>query len=154
MGTKLTAERTRQVMDVLATGVGPMETARLTGVSKSKVYRMHHSVGGVYRPPTVTYSKRYLDRDERYEIARLWEAGESMTDIAALIGRATSTVSRELDRNANPETERYEPERADRMAYDSSAGPKNQSCPGRRSCARKCRKCWTRGTPRTRCRVG
>jgi hypothetical protein len=59
----------RRVMDLLAAGFGPMDAARQTGVSKSAIYRMHHKVGGVYRPPTVTYSKRYLDREERYEIA-------------------------------------------------------------------------------------
>ena len=69
----------RQVMDLLTTGIGPMEAARQTGVSKSTVYLMHHSVGGVYRPQTVTYSKRYLDRDERYEIARLRDVGHSIT---------------------------------------------------------------------------
>ena len=42
----------RRVMDLLAAGLGPMEAARQTGVSKSAIYRMHHRVGGVYRPPT------------------------------------------------------------------------------------------------------
>jgi hypothetical protein len=41
-------------------------------VSKSQVYRWHHSVGGVYRPPAAApCSTRFLDREERYEIARL-----------------------------------------------------------------------------------
>ena len=52
-----------------------MQAARLSGVSKSYVYQLHHSLGGVYRPPHVEYSDRYLDRDERYELARLLEAG-------------------------------------------------------------------------------
>ncbi len=69
----------RQVLDLLTTGIGPMETSRQTGVSKTTVYKIHHSVGGVYRPQTVTYSKRYLDRDERYEIARLRDAGHTIT---------------------------------------------------------------------------
>jgi len=114
----------RHVMDLLATGMGPMEAARQTGVSKSAIYRMHHSVGGVYRPPTVTYSKRYLDREERYEIARLWDAGNTITDVAKMVRRSKSTVSRELKRNANPGTDRYEPERADRLAWDRQRRPK------------------------------
>ena len=114
----------RQVLDLLATGIGPMEAARQTGVSKTTIYQMHHSVGGVYRPATVTYSKRYLDRDERYEIARLRDAGNTITDIAAMLGRSKSTVSRELDRNANPRTGEYEPERADRLAWDRQRRPK------------------------------
>ena len=120
----------RRVMDLLAAGIGPMEVARQTGVSKSAMYRMHHSVGGVYRPPTVTYSKRYLDRDERYEIARLREAGDTITDVAEMLGRSKSTVSRELDRNANPRTERYEPERADRLAWDRQRRPKESKLSG------------------------
>lgn len=120
----------RRVMDLLSAGLGPMEVARQTGVSKSAIYRMHHSVGGVYRPPTVTYSKRYLDRDERYEIARLREAGHTITSVAAALGRSKSTVSRELDRNANPATGRYEPERADRLAFDRQRRPKESKLSG------------------------
>ena len=123
----------RRVMDLLSTGIGPMEVARQTGVSMSKVYLMHHSVGGVYRPPTTTYSKRYLDRDERYEMARLRDAGHSIRHVAGMLGRSPSTVSRELDRNANPRTGRYEPERADRLAWDRQRRPKasklSQSAP-------------------------
>ena len=123
----------RRVMDLLSTGIGPMEVARQTGVSMSKVYLMHHSVGGVYRPPTTTYSKRYLDRDERYEMARLRDAGHSIRHVAGRLGRSPSTVSRELDRNANPRTGRYEPERADRLAWDRQRRPKasklSQSAP-------------------------
>ncbi len=115
----------RQVLDLLTTGIGPMETARQTGVSKTTVYKIHHSVGGVYRPQTVTYSKRYLDRDERYEIARLRDVGNTITDIAAMLGRSKSTVSRELDRNANPETGRYEPERAERLSWERQRRPKS-----------------------------
>jgi IS30 family transposase len=120
----------RRVMDLLATGIGPMEVARQSGVSKSFIYRLHHSVGGVYRPSTVTYSKRYLDRDERYEIARLWDAGNTITDVAEMLGRSKSTVSRELKRNANPKTDRYEPERADRLAWERQRRPKESKLSG------------------------
>jgi len=120
----------RRVMDLLAAGFGPMDAARQTGVSKSAIYRMHHRVGGVYRPATVTYSKRYLDREERYEIARLRDAGNTITDVAERLGRSKSTVSRELKRNANPRTEQYEPERADRLAWDRQRRPKESKLSG------------------------
>ncbi len=120
----------RQVLDLLTTGIGPMETSRQTGVSKTTVYKIHHSVGGVYRPQTVTYSKRYLDRDERYEIARLRDAGHTITDVAEMLKRSKSTVSRELDRNANPETGRYEPERAERLAWERQRRPKESKLSG------------------------
>ena len=85
---------------------------------------MHHSVGGVYRPPTTSYSERYLDREERYEIARLREAGHTITAVASALGRSKSTISRELKRNANPATKRYEPERAHRLAWERQRRPK------------------------------
>ena len=66
MPEKLCEERRRLVLDLLSQGHGPMEVARRSGVSKSYIYRLHHSLGGVYRPAGVTYSDRYLDRDDRY----------------------------------------------------------------------------------------
>jgi IS30 family transposase len=114
----------RRVMDLLATGIGPMEVSRRTGVSKSKVYVMHHRVGGVYRPADAKYCDRYLDRDERYEIARLREAGHAIRAIADMVGRSPATVSRELRRNVHDKTGRYEPERADRLAWERQRRPK------------------------------
>lgn len=114
----------RRVVDLLATGIGPMEVSRRTGVSKSKVYVMHHRVGGVYRPADAKYCDRYLDRDERYEIARLKEAGHAIRAIGKLLGRSPSTISRELRRNEHERTGRYEPERADRLAWERQRRPK------------------------------
>jgi IS30 family transposase len=45
-------------------------------------------------------SGRFLSQDERIEIADLRQAGLSMRQIAARLGRAPSTVSRELRRDA------------------------------------------------------
>ena len=73
-GKRLDSDVKRRVMDLLAGGLGPMEVARCTGVSKSHVYEMHHHAGGVYRPPRTQYSDRFMSREERYEIARLTEA--------------------------------------------------------------------------------
>ena len=100
-----------------------MDAARVSGVSKSYIYDVHHRVGGVYRPPSIDYSGRYLDRDERYEIARLHEAGCSQREVAA-DGPSPSTISRELRRNRDPRTGGYEPERADRMAWERQRRPK------------------------------
>jgi IS30 family transposase len=123
-GRKLSGERRRLVLDLLSQGHNPMEVARRSGVSKSYIYRLHHSLGGVYRPVGTTYSQRYLDRDERYELARLKDAGHSMSEIGRRMGRATSTISRELARNAGPRTGRYQPERADAMAWQRQRRPK------------------------------
>ena len=45
-------------------------------------------------------SGRFLSQDERIELADLLHAGLSRRQIAARLGRAPSTISRELRRNA------------------------------------------------------
>src|SRR5580693_3679818 len=112
------------VLDCLAGGMNPAQASRAAGVSLAYAYGLHHKMGGVYRPPDVTYSARYLDREERYELARLLEAGLSLRRIAARLGRYPSTVSRELDRNKDPRTGAYQPERADRLAWERQRRPK------------------------------
>jgi transposase, IS30 family len=47
-------------------------------------------------------SARFLSQDERIEIADLHHAGMSIRSIARRLGRAPSTISRELRRNAQP----------------------------------------------------
>jgi transposase, IS30 family len=114
----------RRALDLLSQGHNPMEVARRTGVSKTWLYELHHRVGGVYRPSSVVYSDRYLDREERYEIARLRETGLSMRAIAARLGRSPSTVSRELRRNHDARSHTYIPERAHRLAWERQRRPK------------------------------
>jgi IS30 family transposase len=123
-GRKLPPGRVRAVADQLAAGLTPKAAAAAAGVSASFARRLHHKMGGVYRPPGTTYSERYLDREERYEIARLREAGCSMREIARRTRRAPSTISRELGRNADPRTGGYQPERAHRLAWDRQRRPK------------------------------
>ena len=45
--------------------------------------------------------KSHLTLDQRYEIQHQKEAGKSQTEIAFLIGKHKSVVSRELKRNKN-----------------------------------------------------
>jgi transposase, IS30 family len=123
-GRHIGPQRRRELLDLLARGLNPMEVARRTGVSKSYLYLLHHSVGGVYRPQGVTYSRRFLDRDERYEIARLLQADLSARQIGLRLGRATSTITRELARNRDPRTGQYQPERAHTMAWRRQRRPK------------------------------
>jgi len=118
------AERVRALLDLLAAGMSPNQAGPAAGVSKSAAYRLHHRMGGVYRPPGTTYSDRYLDREERYEIARLRESGCSMREIGRRTGRSASTISRELGRNADPRTGGYQPERAHRLAWERQRRPK------------------------------
>jgi IS30 family transposase len=117
-------ERVRLVLDLLAAGMKPARAAVVAGVSRSYACQLHRRMGGVYRPPGVTYCDRYLDREERYELARLREAGLSMRQIAARLSRSPSTVSRELARNAGPRAGGYQPERAHRLAWERQRRPK------------------------------
>lgn len=123
-GHRLPVELQRRALDLLSQGHNPMEVSRRTGVSKSYLYRLHHRLGGVYRPRSVVYSDRYLDRDERYEIARLHEARWSIRRIAAKLGRSPSTISRELRRNHDDRSGTYVPERAHRVAWERQRRPK------------------------------
>jgi transposase, IS30 family len=123
-GRPVAAGQVQLLLDLLAAGLNPNQAAGPAGVSKSFAYLLHHRMGGVYRPPGVTYSARYLDREERYELARLRECGCSIRQIAARLGRSPSTVSRELARNADPRTGGYQPERAHRLAWERQRRPK------------------------------
>jgi IS30 family transposase len=124
------AGRVRALTDLLTAGMSPYQAGPAAGVSKTFACQLHHKMGGVYRPPGTTYSDRYLNREERYEIARLREAGLSMREVAQRTGRAPSTVSRELARNAGPRTGAYQPERAHRLAWDRQRRPKGSKLSG------------------------
>jgi transposase, IS30 family len=123
-GRRLPPEKVRAVLDLLASGLSPKRAARAAGVSPGFAEGLHRKMGGVYRPPGSSYSARYLGREERYEIARLREAGLSVRAVAARLGRPASTVCRELARNRDPRTGQYMPERADRLAWERQRRPK------------------------------
>jgi IS30 family transposase len=120
----LPPERVQEVLDHLAAGMNPAQASRAAGVSLAYAYGLHHKMGGVYRPPGVTYSARYLDREERYELARLLELGLPKRQVAVRMGRSVSTITRELDRNKDPRTGAYQPERAHRLAWERQRRPK------------------------------
>jgi transposase, IS30 family len=117
-------ERVRVVLDLLAAGLNPGQAAVRAGVSRGFAYGLDRKMGGVYRPAGTAYSPRYLSREERYEIARLREAGLGIRQVAVRLGRSPSTVSRELSRNRDGRTGGYQPERAHRLAWDRQRRPK------------------------------
>jgi IS30 family transposase len=121
--------RMRLLLDHLAAGLSPAQAARAAGVSKSYACVINRRMGGVYRPPGVTYSDRYLSRDERYELARLRESGLGVRAVAARMRRSPSTICRELARNAAPGGG-YQPERAHRRAWERQRRPKPSKLSG------------------------
>ena len=64
-----------------------------------------------------------LSQIERYQIASLMKAQHSITQIASLIGRHKSTISRELHRNAG--SRGYRPKQASELAIERSEQSRN-----------------------------
>jgi len=89
--------------------------------------RGHSSVSGVLsahggiRPPSRRRSRLALSLSEREEISREIVAGQPMRSIAASLGRAPSTISREIKRNGG--RRRYRANKADQAAWDRAKRP-------------------------------
>jgi IS30 family transposase len=66
---------------------------------------------------------KHLSQIERYQIASLMKAQDSITQIASLIGRHKSTISRELRRNAG--SRGYRPKQACERADERSKYSRN-----------------------------
>jgi IS30 family transposase len=84
----------------IADGMSTVDAAELAGVSDAVGVRWFREGGGM---PTVTLaplSGRYLSFEEREEIALLRAQELGVREIARRVGRAPSTISRELRRNA------------------------------------------------------
>jgi transposase, IS30 family len=85
-------------------GVGTVEASRLVGIGRKTGYRWRAERGGL--PPLrlgeADRRGRYLSQLERQRIATLRGRGLGVREIARRLGRAPSTVSRELRRNVRP----------------------------------------------------
>jgi IS30 family transposase len=90
--------------------------------------RNHSSVEGILmrtggiRPPQRHRSRLSLTLAEREEISRAVAAGHSIRSIASLLGRAPSTISREIQRNGGQQW--YRASQADQAAWDRALRPK------------------------------
>ncbi|MGE7440126.1 IS30 family transposase [Kitasatospora sp. NPDC001175] len=89
---------------LLQSGVGTVEACRELGIGRKTGYRWRAENGGLppERLPEASRSGRYLSLLERQRIATLRERGLGIREIATRLGRAPSTVSRELRRNTLP----------------------------------------------------
>jgi len=95
--------------------------ARHFGRSHSSIQGILSRTGGI-RPPVRRRSSRSLTLAEREEISRGLAAGRSLRAIALRLGRAPSTISRELDRNGGLDS--YRAHAAEQAAWDRSCRPK------------------------------
>ncbi len=107
----------------------------------AKLFDRHHAsirgilaeTGGI-RPAPRRRPKLALTLAEREEISRAVVAGHSLRSIAASLGRAPSTISRELNRNGGEE--RYRASQADQAAWDRARRPKTCKLAQNRTLAR------------------
>jgi len=94
---------------------------RLFERSHTSVRRILAETGGI-RPAPRRRSRLALSVAEREEISRGIVAGHSVRWIARTLGRAPSTISRELHRNGG--RQQYRANRAEQAAWDRSHRPK------------------------------
>lgn len=132
-GRRPQSAKRRRFMELRARGWSIRAAAREVGVARTtgtnwasgyKTYRKGGIVGWV--PPldhlaVRQVSARFLSQDERIQIAELVLAGTSIRQIARTLGRAPSTISRELRRPTEaaagrPRPEAYRPFEAHRHA--------------------------------------
>ncbi len=107
--------------------------ARLFDSSHSTIAGVLSRSGGI-RPPPRQRSQRALTLAEREEISRGLVAGHAFRLIATTLGRAPSTISREVKRNGG--RRRYRANQADQAAWDRALRPKTCKLAENRKLAR------------------
>ena len=136
------SEVRRAAFVLLGGGCSARQVGALLGVSRSQVSQWRLQAGGVIKNE-LRGSPRYLSREDRYETARLRDHGLGVRAIAKRLGRAASTVSRELRRNdASRDGRRdwlvrgYQPELAHQLMLARRPRPKRSKlaqCPALRA---------------------
>jgi IS30 family transposase len=97
------------------------QIAQLFDRNHSSIQRILAETGGM-QPAPRRRSRLALTLAEREEISRSVAAGQSIRSVATRLGRAPSTISREIMRNGGQEC--YRASQADRAAWDRSHRPK------------------------------
>jgi DNA-binding CsgD family transcriptional regulator len=110
-----------RVWELLGAGLDCPAVARSLGMSVDTVRAIEAKTGGV-RPKARHRSKRVLSLDEREEISRGLAEGVSLREIATRLGRAPSTISREVAHNGGRRS--YRALRADQRARRLACRPK------------------------------
>lgn len=131
------AEQQQHYVRLIAQGVNNAEACRLVGVNRKTGNRwrygrsVRNSAGALvhYAPVKITDAKprsaRYLSERERVLIADLLAARMTVRAIAAQLGRAPSTISREIRRNRDPDG-RYRPHHAEHAARVRACKPRKR----------------------------
>lgn len=94
----------RRFWSLIALGLSSEEAAVETGISQAVGTRWVREAGGMppshLVPSAPSLSRRYLCLEEREEIALLMAQSVGLREMARRLGRAASTISREVRRNA------------------------------------------------------
>jgi IS30 family transposase len=131
------AEKQQRYLQLITQGVSNSEACRLVGINRKTGTRwrygrsVRNSVGELLHYPPVKAkdirprSPRYLSEHERIRIADLLSSGETVRGIAGELGRAPSTISREIRRNSDPDG-RYRPHHAEHAAQLRACRPRKR----------------------------
>ena len=106
--------------------------AELFDRNHSSIQRILAETGGI-QPAQRRRSRLALTLAEREEISRSVATGQSIRSVATRLGRAPSTISREIMRNGGQEY--YRASQADQAAWDRGRRPKTCSLAENRSLA-------------------
>jgi transposase len=128
-----TQEQKALMWDRWQAGDSTYEIARLFDRGHSSIQGVLAETGGV-RPRSRRRSSRSLSLPERENISRDIVAGFSIRAIAARLGRAPSTISREIRRNGG--RRRYRANKADEAAWERAKRPKRCKLVENRALAR------------------
>ena len=109
------------------------EIGKLFDRPHTSVHRILAETGG-FRPPQRSRASTALTLAEREEISRAIVAGESIRSTAARLGRAPSTISREIKRNGG--SDGYRASLADEATWDRARRPKRCKLSENRALAR------------------
>jgi len=116
-----TAAQSLELWDRWRKGEGLSAIGRALGKPSSCIFNHLRPMGGI-RPAERKRSWLALTLAEREEISRGIAVGQSVRSMAGCLGRAPSTVSREINRNGGPA--RYRAAGADKRAWAMARRPK------------------------------
>jgi IS30 family transposase len=129
---KLVRERVAY-FQLMKQGYSSREASRIVGIDPrtGKAWRNGRNASGgrkasapVVPPASLSGSSRYLGEAERIHIADRLRENASIRAIARELGRAPSTISREVARNAHPGSGAYRPHAAQARAQARRPRPK------------------------------
>lgn len=125
-GRKRQLDVEAQYWALLANGIGTVDACRTLGIGRKTGYWWRAETGGLApeRLPEGGHSSRFLSLLDRQRIATLHRAGCGVREIARRLGRAPSTISRELRRNTARHDRYYDGDLAHARARQRARRPR------------------------------